>query len=70
MGPIIQPSPDCPDHLDSLNKKPLGINRTIKLRIELVNAIRFAASYLFGLAIAIGLDRKHELAYKNQPIPL
>ena len=69
MGPIIPPSPDCPEQLDSLNKKPLGINRTIKLHIELVNAMRFAASHRFGLAIAIGLDRKHELSLQEPAHP-
>jgi hypothetical protein len=31
---------------------PSEIDRTIKLHIKLVNAIRFAVSYYFGLAIA------------------
>ena len=37
---------------------PFVINRTIKLHIELVNAMRFAASHHCDLAIAVGLDSK------------
>ncbi len=52
--------PDEPVHLawipqvelDPLNIRPSEIDRTIKLHIELVNAIRFAVSHHFGLAIA------------------